>query len=329
MHLYRYYFATMGCPAEVCLYAADRKAAETAFTIAETECRRLDHKYSHYRADSYQAELLAAADHPEGSCVDAETAALLDFAGSMHRESQGRFDITAGKLTALWDRCTDLPEPGAISAALALTGWNKIEWDGIRLQVPKGMHLDLGAIVKEYAADRAAMLLGSAGFESGYIDLGGDLYILGPHPDGQPWRIGIRNPRGPGALAGNRVFRGGLATSGDYERCSIIDGRRYGHVISPVSGWPVNGLASVSVAAPSCLLAGAVCTLAMLTDAQAGLEFLSVSGLSWLANDGRESFSGRRAGTPGNHTMSRGTAFVQNFVNMRTPQTHRSDSITP
>lgn len=292
MNLYRYRFATMGCPAEVCLYAADQKAAATAFAIAEGDCRRLDRKYSHYRTDSYLAEMQIAATFPHGTPADRETAGLLDFADSLYRESQGRFDITTGTLTALWDRCTDVPGTRAISTALSLTGWNKVEWDGIRLRLLKGMHMDLGGIVKEYAADRAALSLRSAGFESGYIDLGGDLHILGPHPGGQPWSIGIRNPRGPGTVAGNSVLRGGLATSGDYERCSIIEGRRYSHVINPVTGRPVSGLASVSVTAPSCLLAGAVSTLAMLMDTPDSLEFLSSSGLLWWAHDGRESFSG-------------------------------------
>jgi thiamine biosynthesis lipoprotein len=155
------------------------------------------------------------------------------------------------------------------------------------------MRLDLGGVVKEYAADRAALLLKSAGIQSGYVDLGGDLHVLGPHPNGDPWRVGVRNPRGAGAIAALALMRGGLATSGDYERCLVVDGRRLGHIINPFTGWPVQGLASVSVVAPSCLLAGAISTLAMLQGRDEGLEFLSSCGLQWMAHDGWFSYPGR------------------------------------
>jgi thiamine biosynthesis lipoprotein len=189
-------------------------------------------------------------------------------------------------LCALWDRVTTVPGKELIEAALKFTGWQRLTWEGSRLRLPPGMRLDLGGIVKEYAADRAALLLKAAAYSSGYIDLGGDLHVLGPHPDGSPWHIGIRHPRSPGAMATVAVPRGGLATSGDYERCSMIDGQRYGHIIDALTGWPACGLASVSVIAPSCLLAGALSTLAMVQETAQGLEILSNSGLAWLAHDG-------------------------------------------
>lgn len=282
----------MGCPADICVYAPDGKAARSAFVLAETECHRLDKKYSHYRADSDLSQLLQTATRTQGTRVDRETAALLNMAATQYEESQGRFDITAGLLTALWERRTTLPGLGEIASAQSLTGWNRVEWDGSRLRLSRGMRLDLGGIVKEYAADRAAIVLKSEGFESGYVDLGGDLHVLGPHPDSQPWKIGVRNPRGPGGLASIELRRGGLATSGDYERYTIIGGRRYSHLVNPLTGWPVAGLASVSVAAPGCLLAGAVSTMAMLMGAEEGVEFLRSSSLAWLAHNGEHFFSG-------------------------------------
>ncbi len=281
----------MGCPAELCVYAPDHGSARTAFTIVERECQRLDSKYSHYRADSYLSELLETAAGTEGVRVDKETASLLNVAATQFEESRGQFDITAGLLAALWERRTTLPGMEELASAKSLTGWHQVAWDGIRLRLPRGMSLDLGGIVKEYAADRAAILLRSDGFESGYIDLGGDLYVMGPHPDGRPWKIGIRNPRGPGALASMEMHKGGLATSGDYERCSIIDGQRYSHLINPLTGWPVAGLASVSVAAPSCLLAGAMSTMAMLMGKVPGLQLVRSSGLAWFAHDGIHSYA--------------------------------------
>ena len=295
VHIYRQRFSAMGCPCEIRLYAPSARSAATAFALAETEVRRLDQKYSHYRGDSELALMLQAAFHPQGVAVDSETAALLDFAACLHQESGGRFDITAGCLCALWDRTTTVPGAKQIEAALKLTGWQRLTWDGSRLRLPPGMRLDLGGIVKEYAADHAALLLKAAGYTSGYIDLGGDLHVLGPHPDGSPWRIGIRHPRSPGAMATVAVPRGGLATSGDYERCSIIEGQRYGHILNALTGWPACGLASVSVIAPSCLLAGALSTLAMVQETARGLELLTSSGLAWLAHDGRFSFGEKLA----------------------------------
>ncbi len=162
------------------------------------------------------------------------------------------------------------------------------------------MSFDLGGMVKEYAADRAAVILKKAGFRSGYVDLGGDLHILGPHPDGQPWRAGIRDPLSEGkVLAAVEVGSGGLASSGDYERFSEIDGQRYGHIINPITGWPVSTgdghLTAVSAVAPSCLLAGSVTTLAMLAGADRGLTLLGESGLSWLAVGSKGLVSGTLA----------------------------------
>lgn len=278
----RHRFSTMGCPAELCVYAHSETEALQALRIARDETQRLDHKYSHYREDSLLARLQVSASQRGGKPVDAETSALLNFAACQHQQSEGRFDITSGALTRLWQQSADLPGESEISEALAKTGWDKVGWDDVRLQLPPGMQLDLGGIVKEYAADRVALLLRQAGFSSGYIDLGGDLHVLGPHPDGRPWNVGIRHPRKPGVLACVDIFSGGLASSGDYERYRMINGKRYSHILDARSGWPVAGLASVSVIAPSCLVAGAVSTLAMLLEQSDAKRFLAQSRLHWL-----------------------------------------------
>jgi len=231
--------------------------------MAATEVHRLDLKYSHYREDSYLARMQERAARPEGVEVDGETAGLLNYAETQFKISGGLFDISTRRLSALWDRIKSIPEKRQISAALEKTGWHRVQWKAPGLKIPEGMELDLGGMVKEYAADRAAGLLLKAGFRSGYVDLGGDLHFLGPHPDGRPWKVGIRNPeKKRGAVAAVDLYSGGLATSGDYERFSTIDGRRYGHIINPRTGWPVNpgatGLSAVSSVAPHCLVAGSV-----------------------------------------------------------------------
>ena len=152
----------------------------------------------------------------------------------------------------------------------------------LQLTTP-GMRLDLGGIVKEYAADRCAQRCRDAGIDSGVVDLGGDLALIGPHDDGTPWIVGIKAPRAPGrASARIELPRGGLATSGDYERALIVDGQRYSHIVDARNGAPVQGFASVSVVAESCLIAGAAATLAMLFGVERGGAYLRELGLPHL-----------------------------------------------
>ncbi len=153
--------------------------------------------------------------------------------------------------------------------------------------LPAGFELDLGGVVKEYAADRSALLLRRAGFHHGYVDLGGDFHVIGPHPSDAPWRIGIRDPaRTERSAAAVEVRAGGLASSGDYERFSLVDGVRYSHFIDPRDGMALVAdpeRSAVSVLAPSCLLAGSVATLAMLLRGGQGDRFLAGSGLPWVS----------------------------------------------
>jgi thiamine biosynthesis lipoprotein len=141
------------------------------------------------------------------------------------------------------------------------------------------MELDFGGFGKEYAADRAATLLMGAGFASGFVNLGGDIRLLGPRPDGSPWTLGIAHPRvAGGVIAELALTEGALATSGDYERYLEHAGQRYCHILDPHTGWPVSHWQSVSVVAPACLAAGALSTIAMLKQAQAP-AFLAEQGV--------------------------------------------------
>lgn len=285
MPAFHFSFAAMGCPCALHVETQSEPDAQQAFAIAEAELRRLDRKYSHYRDDSLVADITALAGSDRQISVDDETANLLDFAAALHVQSDGRFDITTGTLTRLWDlRAGQLPDDAAIAAALACVGWHRVVWQRPHLGIPvPGMRLDLGGIVKEYAADRVAQLCRDAGIGHGMVDLGGDLAVIGAHTDGSAWRVGIKTPDAPEqASAHIDIDHGGLATSGDYERCLIIDGRRYAHIIDPRTGVPIDSFASVSVAAPSCLVAGAAATLAMLLGIEAGSSYLQDLGLPHL-----------------------------------------------
>lgn len=270
----------MGSPCEVQFWAADQEAAEAALAAARAELVRLEHRYSRYREDSFMAEINRVAGAGGSMEMDPETAGLLDYAETCWRESDGLFDVTSGALRQAWNfKSGRLPKRKTVEPLLERVGWQRLRWTSPRLVfLQPGMELDLGGVVKEYAADRIAALARDRGVAGGMVNLGGDIRILGPRPDGGTWRIGIRHPRqAEGIWRTQAMADGGLASSGDYERCLVVDGVRYGHILNPRTGWPVRHLASVSVAAPHCLVAGSAATIALLKEEE---------GPAWLADLG-------------------------------------------
>jgi len=295
MDRYRYAFSSMGCPCEIQIEADDESVARVAAAKARAEVDRLDEKYSHYRSDNWLARLCADAADEQGVDVDEEAANLIDFAAALHAQSNGRFDITAGALTKLWDlQSGRVPTQADIDKALSRVGWQRVIWQRPRLHFQAaGMRIDLGGVVKEYAADRAAEICRQNGIAHGVVDLGGDLAVIGAHADGSAWLAGIKTPRNPKHVyASMELDHGGLATSGDYERVMIVDGKRYSHIVDARSGRPVESFASVSVVADSCLVAGAASTLAMLLGVEEGAAYLRELGLPHMTIDA----TGRAAG---------------------------------
>jgi len=285
---YAFEFTAMGTLCRLRLCAPSLPTATLAAEQAVAEVRRLEAKYSRYRADSIVSCINAAAGTGRAVAVDDETAALLNFSAQLHAHSDGLFDITSGVLRRVWDFGSGRPPADAdVRALLPLVGWQQVYWDGEAIRLPLyGMELDFGGFGKEYAADAAATALLGAGIEGGTVNLGGDLRIVGPHPDGRPWRLGVAHPRRPadGVIASVELREGALTTSGDYERFMEIDGRRYCHILDPRTGWPVEHWQSVSVTGPSCLAAGALSTIAMLEREQAH-DFLRGQGVGFLTID--------------------------------------------
>ncbi|MBS0484164.1 MAG: FAD:protein FMN transferase [Proteobacteria bacterium] len=245
---------------------------------------RLEAKYSRYRADSFLSDINRVAAQSGSIPVDDETAGLLDYAATCYQQSDGLFDITSGILRRAWNfKSGEVPPQETIRALLEKIGWHKIRWQRPVLAFTvAGMEIDLGGVVKEYAVDRAAALCRDAGIEHGLINLGGDIKIIGPHGDGSPWRIAIRHPRIPGGILHTLLLHSGaLASSGDYERCITVNGIRYGHVLNPKTGWPVNYMAAVSVIGEFCVVAGSASTIGMLKG-EDGPQWLSELGLPHL-----------------------------------------------
>jgi thiamine biosynthesis lipoprotein len=285
---YDHRFRAMGGPCRLRLDCADEARATRAIAAAEAEARRLESKYSRYLPGSLTSAINGAAGTGQPVPIDGETAGLLGFAHTLWQQSGGLFDLTAGVLRRAWDfKSGRLPAQATIDRLLPLIGWGQVQWDEASVCLPMaGMEIDFGGCVKEYASDSIAGVLARYGIERGLVDMAGDMAVVGVGCAVDPWPVGIRHPRESGAaIAHINLASGGLASSGDYERCLQIDGRRYGHILNPATGWPVRGLVAVSIAAPQCLVAGGSATIAMLKPEAEALAWLRELGLPWLAVD--------------------------------------------
>ncbi|MES2952534.1 MAG: FAD:protein FMN transferase [Pseudomonadota bacterium] len=286
-------FSAMASPCSLQMDGQDEPGMRKAAAAAIAEVQRIEKKYSRYTEDSIVSRINRAAGE-DAVDLDAETSGLLDFAHSLWELSGGLFDITSGVLRRAWDfKAGKLPETGGLQEVLGKVGWQHVERQGtqVRLALP-GMELDFGGFGKEYAVDRAAALLHQHGVHHALVNLGGDLHALGerglPDIQGAPWSVHIQHPRmkatsgGETALAVLPLARGGLATSGDYERFFIADGTRYCHVLDPRTGWPVTHWQSVTVLATNTTTAGALTTIAMLKGSDA-IAWLQAQGVRYLA----------------------------------------------
>jgi thiamine biosynthesis lipoprotein len=281
-------FKAMGGPCRMRLEVDDEACADTAIAAAVAEVQRLESKYSRYREESLTSQINRAAGTCQPVAVDSETVGLLNYAHTLWCESDGLFDLTSGVLRRAWDfRSGRCPAQREIDALLPLVGWDLVVRDQDSVYLPRaGMELDFGGCVKEYAADSAAMQLRQHRVSAALVDLAGDMAAVGAPAGMAGWPVGIRHPlEKDSAVARVLLPEGGLASSGDYERCLQIEGKRYGHILNPRTGWPTQGLVAVSVLAGQCLVAGSSATIAMVKPATEALAWLEQLGLPWLAID--------------------------------------------
>lgn len=280
LQYYRYEFKAMGTACDIQFYAKNSTLAQQVANLVISDVHRLEARYSRYRADSFLSEMNLVAASGGSLIVDNETAGLLNYAETCYRESEGLFDITSGILRRAWSfQHHVLPDESQINELLTKVGWDKVNWVAPRLEfLTPEMEIDFGGVVKEYAVDRAATLCREMGVYHGVINLGGDIKVIGSRADGSAWRIGIRHPRSADKILQTlRLYEGALASSGDYERCIVLDGVRYSHILNPKTGWPVRHLAAVSVVSDFCVVAGSAATIAMLKENE---------GAAWLENLG-------------------------------------------
>ncbi len=264
-------FTAMACDCEILVDTDDETLARRLLEAGEAECRRIEHKFSRYRDDNIVAAIHRSGGQPME--VDDETANLLDFAQRCWQISDGLFDITSGILRRVWrfDGKTPPPEPARIDELLPLIGWDRLHWQRPQLTLPEGMEIDFGGIGKEYAVDRVLGLLAGQADLPMLVNFGGDLACNRPQRGDHPWLIGLAHPDRPDTSVETWQLRhGALATSGDAHRYILHRGIRYGHVLNPRTGYPAPGAPrSATVAAPRCIDAGILSTLALLHGAEA------------------------------------------------------------
>lgn len=272
-HLVAVCFSAMASHCELLLRASHLTIARELGECAAEEAWRIEEKYSRRRQDSFWSRLHARRGVPID--VDEETASLLNYAQRCHRISDGMFDITSGILRRAWG-CDDTgcpPEPEAIAALMPFVGLEKIFWRSPTIELPVGMELDLCAIGRHYAVDRAFELLRERGKGPFLLNFGGDVRVSGPPPHGS-WQISI-------PCTTLQIERGALATCGDpaaQELCGAP-------LLNPKTGRPVPHAArSITVAAGSCTEAGMLSALALLQGARAR-QFLNEQGVKYWMLD--------------------------------------------
>lgn len=292
----------MGTTLEITVYRPASQSAQAAEDLeaAYQEILEIDTLMSLYRPDSELVQLNASAG--QGAfAASQKTFDVIAASNHFSRISDGAFDISVKPLVDLWGfydvTNASVPEPKAIEAALSRVGFDSIAYneDTRHVTLEAGIDLDLGAIAKGYAVDMAIAALRSRNVPAALINLGGNVGVLGLAPGERPWVIGIRHPRSNELISKVSLTEGAVATSGDYDRYFEADGQRYSHLLDPRTGYPVDGLYSLSIVAPNATTADALSTAAFVLGSKAGIKLLSdcvgVEGFLVQAGDGLDDLS--------------------------------------
>jgi thiamine biosynthesis lipoprotein len=265
----------MGTVVEITALGDEQQALDTAVSEAFRAMARVEGLMSAIRPHSDVSRLNASTAAVE---VSPETAAVLALGQRIAIASDGAFDMTLGRLKALWGiegSEPRIPSEAEIAAALDGIGPQALHLEGTHVSKPfSSLQVDLGGIAKGFAVDQAIEVLRRAGVAHASVNAGGDIRLLGDHR-GRPWRIGIQHPRNPlTLLATLELDQVAVVTSGDYERFFERDGVRYHHLFDPRSGRPAALCQSVTVVAASAAEADALATAAFVLGPEAGLRFV-------------------------------------------------------
>ncbi len=278
--LYRDTRPLMGTIVEISICHTEEPQALIVLQKAFEEMARIENMMSQYREGSEISRINAQAfGHPVK--VSDELFDLLQESVKYNKITHGAFDISVGPLMKLWPFYKEgiiLPTRQEITAALRSVGTDKIRLDAKEKTVEfsqPNMALDLGGIAKGYAVDRAIRIIKAAGVKCALVNAGGDLYALGKKPDGTKWRMGVQHPRELDRLVcAFDIENEAIATSGDYERFFIKDGRRYCHILDPTTGMPATGSVSVTIQANNATQADALATGVFVLGPERGLDLV-------------------------------------------------------
>lgn len=247
----------MGTTFTVVAYGESRVQLETAVDLAFEEVRRINELISNYLPRSEWSQVNREAAN-RAVRVSPELFDFLKTCLEYSRQSGGTFDITVGPLVRVWGFYKGtgrLPHRAEIRGALARVGYQKVLLDEANQSVRftrTGVEIDPGGIGKGYAVDRVVEILRERGIRSALISAGGSsIYGLGAPPGEAGWPVKIRHPRTPKQTVADLVLRDlSMSTSGTSEKFFVAGGKIYSHVFDPRTGYPAQGVLSVSVTAP-------------------------------------------------------------------------------
>lgn len=226
--------------------------------------------------------------------VPQEVTDLIVRSLKLSRLTQGAFDITYGSIDKdLWNfnaQMTAFPDAETAAKMVRLINYKNVIIDEKASTVflkEKGMRIGFGGIGKGYAAEMAKNLLKNKGVKSGIINASGDLAAWGLQPSGEPWTIGIADPNATHTLFSSfQISDMAVATSGNYEKYVLINGKKYSHTIDPATGLPVHGIKSTTIICPNAEPADALTTPVMIMGVKAGLYMINqIKGVGCIIID--------------------------------------------
>jgi thiamine biosynthesis lipoprotein len=271
----------MGCSFKIVLYSTDAPAARRASRLAFDRISALDATLSDYQPDSELSHLGEKAGGPPVP-VSPDLFDVLWRSRDFFTKTGGAFDVTIAPVGRLWRRARrdrKLPDLPKLAEARVLVGSDKMLLDPahrtVQLTRP-GMKLDVGGIAKGYASQAAIDVLRREGITRALVGGAGDIVVSDPPPDAAGWTIGVASltPARSGPVMYLLLRNAAISTSGDAERFVVIDGHRYSHIISPLTGMAVEDRASVTVVAPDGGTADALETSAYLLGPEKGLKLI-------------------------------------------------------
>lgn len=276
-------FETMGTIGNIVVVAPSREDAERWVRAAMVEIQSINESMSTYRPDSELSRLnREAAGGPVE--VSPRLWRVIEFSVKLSERTGGAFDVSYSPLRDLWRTASardSLPTREEIEAARAKTGWRNLRLDPekrtVAFAVP-GMKLDLGAVAKGYALDLAVEAMVREGMKQGFVDLGGDLRVVGRAETGRAWAVGVRDPLKPAEKTAitDKLYLAdaAVATSGNYERHFNVGGKLYSHIIDPATGWPVTEVISATVIAPTGMESDGLATAVSVLGMDKGLKLI-------------------------------------------------------